>query len=169
EGRQGRACNHCFYWLAATRLMQRFGQSGKRRRDAGLRMDRVDPGALGCRRSSCLPVAPIRPTAATLAALRSPFMIRRLLLGLAVVLAASNAMAADYTVGSIEVDQPWSRATPKGAKVASGYLKIRNAGSAPDRLLGGTFAPSGSVELHEMSMEGAVMKMRETKGGLEIK
>jgi len=96
-------------------------------------------------------------------------MIRRLLLGLTVMLAASNAVAADYKVGSIEIDQPWSRATPKGAKVASGYLRIRNVGSAPDRLLGGTFAPSGSVELHQMSMEGEVMKMRETKGGLEIK
>jgi len=82
---------------------------------------------------------------------------------------ATTAFAADYKVGSIEIDQPWSRATPKGAKVAGGYLTIKNTGSAPDRLVGGTFAGAGSVSVHEMSMEGGVMKMREMGGGLEIK
>jgi copper(I)-binding protein len=81
----------------------------------------------------------------------------------------AGASASDYKIGTLEVAQPWSRATPKGAKVASGYVKIRNTGTAPDRLVSATFAQSAGVEIHEMSSEGGVMKMRAVKGGLELK
>jgi periplasmic copper chaperone A len=95
-------------------------------------------------------------------------MIRALVVGIALLSVAPDASAFDYKIGNIEIDRPWSRATPKGAKVASGYLRITNRGSAPDRLIGGTFAQSRAVEVHEMSVERGVMKMRELKGGLEI-
>ena len=84
-------------------------------------------------------------------------------------LAASAAGAQEFKAGSIEVDNPWSRATPKGAKVAAGYLTIKNTGTDPDRLLSGTSAAAGKVEVHEMSMDKGVMKMRPVAGGLEIK
>jgi periplasmic copper chaperone A len=80
----------------------------------------------------------------------------------------SSAIAHDYTVGSIYIDHPWSRATPKGASVAGGYAVIENGGTAPDRLLGGTSAIAGRVEVHEMTMDGGIMKMRPLAGGLEI-
>ena len=96
-------------------------------------------------------------------------MKKTFFIGLAAILIAGGAWAEDFKIGSLEIDHPWSRATPKGAKVASGYLKVRNAGSAPDRLVGGTFAPAGAVEVHQMSMDGGVMKMRMLQGGLEIK
>ena len=82
---------------------------------------------------------------------------------------AGGAAASDYRIGALEVAQPWSRATPKGAKVASGYVKIRNTGTATDRLVGATFALSGGAEIHEMSTDGGVMKMRALKGGVELK
>ena len=41
--------------------------------------------------------------------------------------------------GSLTLEQPWSRATPGGAKVGGGYLRITNTGTAPDRLTGGSF------------------------------
>ena len=63
----------------------------------------------------------------------------------------------------------WTRATPKGAAVAGGYLKITNTGAAPDRLVGGTFASAGRFEIHEMKTENGVMTMRGIPGGLEIK
>jgi copper(I)-binding protein len=91
------------------------------------------------------------------------------LLGLALATMAGTAWASDYKVGSLEIDQPWSRATPKGAKVAGGYLKITNTGSTSDRLVGGTFGAARGFEVHEMSVDRGVMKMREIKGGLEIK
>jgi copper(I)-binding protein len=82
---------------------------------------------------------------------------------------AGIAWAESYKIAALEIAQPWSRATPKGATIASGYMKLRNGGTTPDRLLGGTFALSGRVEIHEMSMDQGVMKMRELKGGIEIR
>ena len=48
-----------------------------------------------------------------------------------VALACSTvaAPAADYDVGSIHIAQPWSRATPKGAKAGAGYMTITNKGN----------------------------------------
>ena len=87
----------------------------------------------------------------------------------AVCLVAGNALAHDYAAGSLKIDHPWTRATPKGAAVAGGYLKITNTGAAPDRLVGGTFASAGRFEIHEMKTENGVMTMRGIPGGLEIK
>src|SRR5262249_24341765 len=42
--------------------------------------------------------------------------------------------AADYDVGSIHIAQPWSRATPKGAKAGAGYMAITNKGTTPDKV-----------------------------------
>jgi hypothetical protein len=81
---------------------------------------------------------------------------------------ASTAHAHDYKVGALVVDHPWTRATPKGAAVAGGYVKITNTGSTADRLTGGSADVSRKFEVHEMSMDGGVMKMRELKDGLEI-
>jgi len=82
---------------------------------------------------------------------------------------ASPAFAHDYTVGSLKIEHPWTRATPKGAPVAGGYLKITNNGTAPDKLVGGTFVNAGRFEVHEMKTENGVMTMRPLKAGLEIK
>jgi copper(I)-binding protein len=79
------------------------------------------------------------------------------------------AVAHEYTVGSLHIGHPWSRATPKGAAIGAGYLKITNNGTAPDRLLGGSSEAAKSFELHVMSMENGVMKMRPVEGGIEIK
>ncbi|TGP18118.1 copper chaperone PCu(A)C, partial [Mesorhizobium sp. M1D.F.Ca.ET.234.01.1.1] len=45
------------------------------------------------------------------------------------------AIAHEFKVGDLEIEHPWSRATPAGAKVAGGYFTIINKGSSPDRLL----------------------------------
>jgi hypothetical protein len=79
------------------------------------------------------------------------------------------AIADDVTVGSLKISAPWARATPKGASVGGGYMKITNTGTAPDRLVGGVSDASQRFEIHEMSMDNGVMKMRELAKGLEIK
>jgi hypothetical protein len=84
-------------------------------------------------------------------------------------LLAASATAQDYTVGSIKITKPWARATPDGAKVAGGFMTLTNTGTAPDRLVGGTALVSGKFEVHEMVMDGNVMKMRALGSGLEIK
>jgi len=87
---------------------------------------------------------------------------------LAALVIASSALAHDYKLGPLVIDHPWSRATPKGAAVAGGYMKITNTGTTPDRLVGGSAEVAKRFELHEMSTEGGVMKMRELSNGLEI-
>lgn len=90
----------------------------------------------------------------------------------AVILAASlliPAHAKDITVGSLKISAPWARATPRGAAVGGGYLKITNTGTVPDRLIGGSSDIAGRFEVHEMSMDNGVMKMRMLQHGLEIK
>lgn len=82
------------------------------------------------------------------------------------------AMAADnkvYKAGTLTIEAPWARATPGGAKVAGGFMKITNNGKEPDRLVGGSVPFAARFEVHEMAMEGGVMKMRHLAKGLEIK
>ena len=87
----------------------------------------------------------------------------------AFALALNRAHAGDYKAGSLDISDPWSRATPKGASVAAGYMTIKNTGSSPDRLIEGSSDVASRFELHEMKMEDGVAKMRPVKGGLEIK
>jgi copper(I)-binding protein len=85
------------------------------------------------------------------------------------LLAATPAFADSVKVGALEISAPWARATPKGASIGGGYLKITNTGTTPDRLTGGSTPVSDKLEVHEMSMSDGVMKMRPVTGGLEIK
>src|SRR6516165_10317006 len=79
------------------------------------------------------------------------------------------APAADYDVGSIHIAQPWSRATSKGAKAGAGYMTITNKGTIPDKVSCVSDDASAQCEIHSITMEGGVMKMRPVEGGLEIK
>jgi copper(I)-binding protein len=83
-------------------------------------------------------------------------------------LLAATARAEDVKAGDLVITQAWSRATPTGAKVAGGYITIENKGSAADKLLGGSGDVAGKVEIHEMAMDGGVMKMRPLDQGLVI-
>ena len=98
---------------------------------------------------------------------------RRLLLATAIAVSAfapawSPAWAQDYKLGSLEISQPWTRATPATAQSAGGFLTITNQGTTPDRLIAARSTASDKVEVHEMRMDGNVMKMRELEKGLEI-
>ncbi len=83
--------------------------------------------------------------------------------------AAMPAQAEDVTIGSLKISAPWARATPKGASVGGGYMKITNTGATPDHLVGGSTDISRRFEVHEMKMENGVMKMRPVANGIEIK
>ena len=87
---------------------------------------------------------------------------------LLIALTAGHASSHDVTVGDIAIEDPYARATPPKAPVAGGYMKIVNKGSQPDRLIGGSAPFAGKVEVHEMAMQGDVMKMRELADGLVI-
>lgn len=97
--------------------------------------------------------------------------MKRTLAALATGLAllATPAAADDAKIGDIVITKPWTRVTPPGAKVAGGFMKITNTGKTADRLVGGSIAIANKLEVHEMTMDGGMMKMREVAGGLEIK
>ena len=100
---------------------------------------------------------------------RQTFLLAASLLAVVLSIGAGEASAEDYSVGTIAIGNPWTRATPKGATVAGAYMTISNKGAAPDRLVGGSSAIAGRFEVHSMVMEQGVAKMRPVGGGLEIK
>ncbi|WP_234685856.1 copper chaperone PCu(A)C [Bradyrhizobium monzae] len=87
---------------------------------------------------------------------------------LAVALTFIGAVPTRADPAGIVVGQAWSRATPKGANVAGGYLTIENRGAAPDRLLSATSPAAAKVEIHQMTMQDGIMTMRQLDEGLVI-
>ena len=87
--------------------------------------------------------------------------------GLRIVLAQARDMPLPMQrkkVGDLTIDTPWLRATPGGAQVAGGYVKVTNGGSTPDRLIGTSIEGADRGEVHEMTTENGVMKMRAIDG-----
>jgi copper(I)-binding protein len=82
---------------------------------------------------------------------------------------AAPTQAADYDAGSIHITQTWTRATPKGASSGAAYMTITNNGKTPDRVSCISSDASAQCQIHAMTMENGVMKMRPVEGGLEIK
>ncbi|MBB3235564.1 copper chaperone PCu(A)C [Phyllobacterium endophyticum] len=79
-----------------------------------------------------------------------------------------NASMEPVKAGDLTLSGAFARATLPGAKVGGGYLKIDNGSNEPDRLVGGSSPAAARIEVHEMKMDGSIMKMRQLKDGLEI-
>jgi len=77
---------------------------------------------------------------------------------------AGIAVASDYTLKDLRIEHPYARPTPPGARTGAAYFSVRNAGRVPDRLIAATSSAARSVELHSMTMEGNLMKMRAVTG-----
>jgi len=84
--------------------------------------------------------------------------------------------AAFSVQAQMQIEKPWVRATAPGARVAAGYMVIRNAGTAADRLVSASSPAAAKVELHVHINDNGVMKMREVpayevpaKGSFELK
>jgi len=76
--------------------------------------------------------------------------------------------AHEFKIGDLEIGHPYSKAMIPGSKVAGGYMKITNHGSAPDRLVSASSSFAGETQIHEMKVENDIMTMNEIPGGLEI-
>jgi periplasmic copper chaperone A len=85
-----------------------------------------------------------------------------------IAIAVAQTTAAPIKMGALQIEAPWLRATPGGAKVAAGYLRITNTGSEPDRLVSASMRLASHGEVHEMSMQNGVMHMRGLAQGLPI-
>ena len=95
-------------------------------------------------------------------------VLHRLTLAALVAVLALPASALDYKLGAIEIVQPWTRATPPTAESGGGYLVVKNTGTTPDRLIAVKSPVADKVEIHEMKMDGNIMRMREVEKGIEI-
>src|SRR5436190_23758208 len=56
--------------------------------------------------------------------------------------------------GQIEIDKPWARTTAPGAKLAAGYMVIRNQAAGVDRLVGASSPAAARVETHVTTRDG---------------
>jgi len=81
----------------------------------------------------------------------------------ALFLLSNQSFAQSAKIGSEEITDAYVRATAPGQEVAGGFMKIQNKGSTPDQLISASSPAAGDVQLHEMTMEGNVMKMRQVK------
>ena len=81
---------------------------------------------------------------------------------------APRAAEQEVLSGALEVRDAWAAATPGGAEVAAGYLTIVNGAPAADRLVSASSPRAARVEIHEMRMDGDVMRMRAMTDGLAL-
>ncbi|MTH64329.1 copper chaperone PCu(A)C [Paracoccus shanxieyensis] len=79
-----------------------------------------------------------------------------------------HAMPGAVTLGQIGISGQFTRATPPGAKIAGGFMVLKNDGSSDDRLVSVSTPVAARAEIHEMSMDGDVMKMRALPDGLPL-
>ena len=82
----------------------------------------------------------------------------------AALLAASFSSLA--FAQDVEIRDAWVRATVPGQMATGAFMKFSAAQTT--RLVGVSSPSAGVVEVHEMKMEGDVMKMRTVEGGLEL-
>lgn len=84
------------------------------------------------------------------------------------VFVPSPAHAREHTIGDLTIDHPSSRATPPGATVGVGYMKITNNGTEPDRLVGAGTPAASRVQLHQSVEKDGMTQMIEQEEGIEI-
>jgi copper(I)-binding protein len=77
---------------------------------------------------------------------------------------ASSTYASNETkVGPLKIENPQARSTVPAQNMSGGFMKIENDGTAADKLISASSSVSKSMELHTMSMDNNVMRMREVK------
>ena len=102
-------------------------------------------------------------------------LLNALLVALMGLGCAGFVQAQNAKVGSLQIENAYTRSTVPGQMAAGGFMKVENKGSV-DLLVSASSPVAGEVQLHEMSMEGNVMKMRQVKdipvpagGAIELK
>lgn len=83
-------------------------------------------------------------------------MTRHLIAALAAGLFSVSALA------QVSVTEPWVRATVPAQKSTGAFMQVQSA--TPARLVEVRTPVAGRAEIHEMAMEGQVMRMRQVKG-----
>jgi copper(I)-binding protein len=79
----------------------------------------------------------------------------------ALLLGVGSASAEDYTLKNLRINHPYARPTPPGARIGGAYFTIDNVGAESDRLVRVATSVARAAEIHSMTMDGNVMRMRQ--------
>ena len=84
----------------------------------------------------------------------------------AAVSAAASAAAAGPSAPVVQVSGAWARATVAGQSSSAAYMVL--TAPAAQTLVAAETDAAGLTELHEMAMQGDVMRMRQLANGLAL-
>jgi copper(I)-binding protein len=84
-----------------------------------------------------------------------------LALGASFIIGFSSVTATAQS-SDVEVKDAWARATPGGAQTAAAYVTVTSP--TGDRLTGASTPAAQKADIHSMSMDNGVMKMRQVDG-----
>ena len=156
-----------------TRVMLLLTSTGPlfaRDRRRGHRPCSKQSGATSKRQSTMLCYQTLRPSLAgaggTSAGIHDGLRIEGIAMNLwpalcfSVALLPNAVLAQDYVLKSLKIDRPFARATPPGAETGGVFFTVENRGEIGDRLIRASSPIAGTVELHQMTVEAGVMKMR---------
>ena len=81
-------------------------------------------------------------------------------------LATLTSLTTLSALAQVSVSEPWVRATVSQQKATGAFMQLK--AEKGSRLVEARSPVAGVVEVHEMAMQGEVMKMRALSHGLEI-
>ena len=81
---------------------------------------------------------------------------------------STTALADGIKFKQLEIDNAWIRETPPKHSMTGGYLTIKNHGDTSDVLTSVSANFAIRSEIHEIKLEGGVVKMRPLWNGLVI-
>jgi periplasmic copper chaperone A len=79
----------------------------------------------------------------------------------ALLLGLGPASAENYTLKNLRINHPYARPTPPGARIGGAYFTIDKVGGGSDRLVRVETPIARAAEIHTMTMDGNVMRMRQ--------
>lgn len=80
---------------------------------------------------------------------------------LRIAVAAVGLLSAGCAVAGVKVDAAWARHTTASQKASGVFMKVTSSEGAV--LIGAESPVAGRMEIHEMKMEGAIMRMRKVE------
>ncbi|MCT2398433.1 copper chaperone PCu(A)C [Novosphingobium mangrovi (ex Huang et al. 2023)] len=76
--------------------------------------------------------------------------------------------AAGKPAPTVSVTNAWARETAPSQVNGGGFATIANTGTVDDRLVSAASPVASEVQLHTMSMDGGVMRMRQLTDGIAV-
>ncbi|RMX08848.1 copper chaperone PCu(A)C [Corticibacter populi] len=80
------------------------------------------------------------------------------------MMAATLGHAHEFKSGDLEITHPYARPSRPGQLNGSAWFGVNNAGSTGDRIIGVQSEVAKHTEIHDMDMQGGVMRMFKVDG-----